>query len=295
MPSTLLAANRLTDQQTKDVQSLQQLCQKHDGIKASLFLENTLNFYDDMPCFYLLYEDAILLGVLTVFAPMKLTAEISAYVLPQFRRQGHFKRMLMDAVDTLRSYGYETVILVHEYRSADAKAMIERWPVALEHTEYLLVYSGNNVKQQSPHDGIAVRQMEQCDLKEIAALSGNIFEDSAISDSLTYKSFHDPNVRYYCAVLSGKTIGVCSVRQTEKEYFLYGFGVALKHRGNGYGRAFLYDIIDRLKDQQKEILLEVDSSNKSAFTLYTSSGFAIRTQLDYYQAGLDDIAAQAKE
>lgn len=37
-----------------------------------------------------------------------------------------------------------------------------------------------------------------------------------------------------------------------------------------------------------EILLEVDSKNNSAYLLYTSSGFSIRTQYDYYARSIND-------
>ncbi len=292
---TIISVNKLTAEQKGEIRSIQEQCRIHDGMKGSLFLENTLNFHPDMPCFYLLYEDGAMAGILSVFAPTKLTAEICAYVLPQSRRRGHFKRLLLEAVKVLQACGYETMVFVHEYRSSDAKAMIDRMPVELEHTEYLLYYCEKNMKELTQRDEIAIREVEQADLKEIAALSGNIFGDSDISDSLTYKSFHDRNVRYYCATLNSEIIGVCSVRQADGDLFIYGFGILQKFRGKGYGRAFLYHVIDLLKNMQKDILLEVDSNNKSAFTLYTSSGFGIRTQFDYYEARLDDIQNQISQ
>ena len=295
MAVSLICVSKLTAEQKEEIQTLQEQCRIHDGIKGSMFLENTLNFHSDMPCFFLLYEDNALTGILGAFAPTRLTAEICAYVLPQARRKGHFRRMLQEAVKVLKACGYESVVFVHEYKSKDAKDVIDRLPVELEHTEYLLYYSGINVQESAQKAEIAIREVEQADLKEIAALSGNIFGDSDISDSLTYKSFQDKNVRYYCAMLHAQIIGVCNVRQKDTEFSLYGFGIVQKYRGNGYGRAFLYRVIDALRQSQKDILLEVDSTNKRAFTLYTSSGFSIRTQFDYYEAKLDELSEKIND
>ncbi len=38
-----------------------------------------------------------------------------------------------------------------------------------------------------------------------------------------------------------------------------------------------------------EILLEVDSENNSAYMLYTTSGFRVRTQYDYYPCSTEDV------
>jgi ribosomal protein S18 acetylase RimI-like enzyme len=294
LPS-ILAQNKLTQEQMEMIRTLQERCRLHDGIKGSLFLENTLNFYPDMPCFYLLLGEDSVQGVLSVFAPTKQTAEICAYVQPEARKQGYFKQMFSDAFDTLQAYGYQTAIFVHEYKCAEAKSMINRWPVSLEHAEYLLVYRGNIVREMPKLDSIDIREVEQGDLMEIAALSGNIFGDTSISDSLTYKSFYDHNVRYYCAVCNEQIIGVCSVRQSDEALYIYGFGIAQNYRGQGYGRAFLYHVLDSLKNKKQDILLEVDSTNRLAFTLYVSSGFAIRTQFDYYECNLEDLAPFVKK
>ena len=49
----------------------------------------------------------------------------------------------------------------------------------------------------------------------------------------------------------------------------------------------LYQILDRLTPAEEELItLEVDSINQAAYRLYTTSGFVVQSQSDYYRLEL---------
>ena len=53
-------------------------------------------------------------------------------------------------------------------------------------------------------------------------------------------------------------------------------------------------ISETQKMDSREIVLEVDSENARAFHLYTTSGFTVRTQYDYYEAQTADYIFAGK-
>jgi len=284
------AVNRLNEEQITAVRDLIAQCQLKDGTKGTVVLETALNFHQDMPVVFLCYEGESLCGMLRIFAPLPNTAEISAYVLPPKRRQGLFKMLLKRAMETLSAFGYSRVLFVHEHRGRDAAEIIKRWPVQWEHAEYLLVYTGQNATPTKvmPED-LSLRYVEQDDIRDIAALSGLVFGDCGIAETMAQKSYEDPDVLCFCATHQGKLIGVVNARLHEDDASIFGFGISPEYQDKGIGRGFLYHVIDTLRPYGKEITLEVDSNNPRAYHLYTTSGFFIRTQFDYYLCRLCDL------
>ncbi len=294
---TIIATNRLSENQIQAVRELQVQCNAHDGTSGTFFLENSVNFQPEMPCFFLLYQKDMLQGFLCMFAPMQTLAEISACVKPEVRLQGLFKKLLCEAAGTMQRYGIKTVLFVHESKSTDAKTMIERWPVQWEHAEYFMAYHGENAKpalQQSK--SVCMRKVEKSDLSGIAVLSVETFGDPpADMESKIQKSFSDPNVLSFCASSDGEIIGVCSVRLQQSDLYIFGFGISPKRQNKGLGRAFLYYVIESVRSFDRDIHLEVDSNNQRAFHLYKTSGFSIQTQFDYYQSDLKELIASFRE
>ena len=60
------------------VRELEKVCQAHDGLKGSLFLDPSLNFSPDAPCLFACMEEDKLIGAMTFFVPTQEEAEESA-------------------------------------------------------------------------------------------------------------------------------------------------------------------------------------------------------------------------
>ena len=74
--------------------SLERVCIDHDNLGGSFFLDSSLNFDHRIKSFFLYYEKGELISMLSMFIPTKKEAEITAYTLPKYRREGYFKRLL---------------------------------------------------------------------------------------------------------------------------------------------------------------------------------------------------------
>jgi ribosomal protein S18 acetylase RimI-like enzyme len=105
------------------------------------------------------------------------------------------------------------------------------------------------------------------------------------------------NRQYYLGWLGGQAIGMLRVGAFPPTAFIESFRVLPEHRGRGYGRQILTDVIDRLIAAGWErIALEVDTSNEIALSLYRSCGFReVTTFLYYHLSCAPDLAPDLDE
>ncbi|MBT3319416.1 MAG: GNAT family N-acetyltransferase [Clostridia bacterium] len=285
------STNKLSPAQVESIRALEKACAALDGTSGDLWLDNEFNLHENMPCFFLLFDKDALQGVLTIFAPAGAPAEISAKVLPQCRRQGHFKAMLSKASEQLGIFGIHDVFFVHETKSTAGKQMIDEWNISPHHSEYLLVYDKKYTKISTGKIGLQLAKAEQKDFEQMLKLNAAIFGKEVDYNDILKKSMTGENILCYKVLLGGAIIGVCNVNRTNNELFIFGLGIEPAHRGNGFGRALLAELIAQLtQNYQDDIMLEVDSENAAAHALYTTSGFIVKTQYDYYERTTDDIA-----
>jgi len=281
---------KLSEDQLSQIYKLEASCRSYDNTNSSISLAQELNFHKDMDCFFLAYEGEKLAGLVSIFAPVKGEAEISALVEPDKRQQGLFKSLLKKAADELSRFNVETVYLVHDAASVSGGKLLERWGAAVDHSEYLLVYDKAFSGAESDTE-VSIKQTYIEDLEETVRLALGIFGGNADSwTALCKKSYESPNILSFTAYSGSEPVGICSVNQTEQGLFIFGFGILAAYRRKGLGRGFLAAVIRKLmKDFDDSILLEVDSENFGAYKLYTSNGFKEKVRFDYHNMNLSDI------
>lgn len=280
----LLVSNTLSESQIEEVKQLETICKLYDKTKRELFLSGELNCYPKMNCFYLLYDGALLVGVLSIFSPMAQIAEISTFVRPERRKKGYFRQMYAAAKKEILNHGIEIILFVHESSSDDGRQMIEQRDIAYNHSEYSLIYQ-RTFKQMASQKNLDVRLAQEKDLPGMIQLNALAFDDSEeMSRHFVRETFNNPQMLCFVAYRGSTLIGCCNVNRAERKLNLFGLVVAPSHQGVGYGRTLLHKVVGYLSDTyDEEITLEVDSSNKAALHLYTSQGFIVQSQYDYYR------------
>ena len=275
----------LTQEQTVQINELQQICMTADRQGRELFLSNDINYHKEMPCFYLGYEDDELVGVLVVFAPTMDTAEISAYVHPDHRRIGVFSALLEDARTVMQDYKITKELMVTDAAGVICREILCKWQAVLSHSEYLLIYHGGEKQVRFPFEArCLVREAVVNDLPEMIEMNmvgfGESEEDAA---HMVHENFNHALTRCFVGQLDQEIFGLANVREEGADYYICGFNIAPEHRGTGMGRYLLYQILNILRlETDKTITLEVDSTNHTAYMLYTTSGFDVASQADYY-------------
>jgi ribosomal protein S18 acetylase RimI-like enzyme len=283
----LIKTNHLTDEQLSDIQNLQDACFLHDGLKNRFSFSNSINYYPDMPSYYMLYDHEQLVSFLMLFTPQPTEAEVSAMTLPQQRRMGCFRRLLHEAGAELRIRSFEKVLFVCEHCSKDGRAVIKHFGAAYEFSEYTLCFQSAGFVKYPTALRLSVAQPD--DLDELAVLAHSVFGDSRKDFiSMLKRSFEAEEITVLSAWLGAERLGLCRVVVEEGKPCICTFGVSPCHRGKGYGMQFLNLVLERLVDKgYKDIIIEVDSQNNAAYPLYLKAGFEVQTQQDYFALELN--------
>lgn len=282
----IIELTSLNDKQTQQIQVLQQSCMAFDGSGRELFLSNDINYHKDMPCFFLSYLEEELCGVLVVFAPTMETAEISAYVHPNHRRAGVFSGLLLEAWRIIHLYNISKMLIVADAVFTVCKAILNKWKAEISHSEYLLAYQG--VRQQTVFpfaDRCIVREAAELDLDKMVELNMSSFgEDRENAAHMVRENFNNQFTSCFVGQIGDEIFGLANVRKEGSDFYICGFNISPAYQGKGMGRYLLYQILDRLTPSEDEtITLEVDSVNQPAYRLYTTSGFVVQSQADYYR------------
>jgi len=279
----ILELRELDKNQIEDIKNLEGICQRYDKTKGSAFLSNEINFNKEVNCFFLLYEEETLVSFISMFIPTSKEAEVSAYTLPEKRKKGFFKILLESAVNELRKYGVKEILFVHEPSSNDGMLVLKKLNVVYDFSEYLLVYSQDEFIKRDGKLKLAPITIQ--DVDEIAKLHMDIFNKTLEEGkAIVNRAIESKDRISYMAKVDDEIVGICSISLEGGNAFICGLGISTKHRGLGYGKEILSKGIEKaLTMDIKDIYLEVDSKNHTAYNLYINNGFIIKTQLDYYR------------
>lgn len=96
---------------------------------------------------------------------------------------------------------------------------------------------------------------------------------------------------------SPAVVGFVAAHRIMDEAEIRNIAVAIEHQRRGIARAMLAETSKRLTEAgARRIFLEVRTSNKPAFKLYSSSGWALHSQRrNYYREPMEDAYILARE
>ncbi len=292
----ILELHELNKQQKAEIENLVRECLELEGLERTIYLDNDINFYVDLNSFYLLYDKGRLVSVLTVLQPLEEEAEITAYTLPAERKKGYFKALFQRAEEELLSFGISRILFVAEPKSVSGISALKALDAVYYKSEYLLAYpfpeaSINNTMYFSAPDFQPLFELIEITRErqeEAAVLGSEIFcTDVEETQDVIEIAMNSEFMKCYGAYLENKLIGICSISYGTTQASIFGFGIAPGCQGRGYGRRLLKQVMNMLRNKGTEVItLHVGSENARAYSLYTSVGFKIQTQYDYYESGM---------
>ena len=280
------ATNPLPDQERKAAKALIASCQAHDQTFREPYLSNMLNFDPNMPAFFLYYQEAELLGLLTVYADDE-DVEVSILVAPSHRRQGIARVMYRSFEKEMASYPIRSVTFQTERVFLDGHPdLASHWGlVEDEETETWLGRDRTSYALDSRSD-VKVLLADPVYVEEIAQLHYQAFSDPEetleVSRRYITEALKDSDGLLYILLKEGQVIGVCTVDLSGNSNYLYGLAVAEAYRGQGYGSYLAKSVVNQLIAQNdKSFQIAVEDSNVSAKRLYEKIGFVKQTQVVY--------------
>lgn len=283
----VLILHSLNDIQKEDIQKLITICNEYDELKRQPDLKEEDNYNAKLNSFYCYYEQNKLLSVLIIFQPFESEAEITAYTLPSYRRQGYFKVLFHAACKELKKFGVSQIAFVVEYQSKDGKACAVDLGADMGRSDYLMAYNYKAKEKREDvglMDDIIVTDLTNINRNEGIKTFQQIFNwDEEQIEELLNESLDSSDYHTYLAYIKGKAAGTLSIYQHNSSVSIFGFGIIKRYRGKGYGKSFLNHVLNIYKEEGKEkVLLQVESERQEAFLLYKKTGFDILEEYDYY-------------
>lgn len=243
---------------------------------------SNLNFFPKMPTLFQALDGAAPVGSLTVFAPTARTAELTAAVIPSKRHQGVFRALLNTATRNLKGLGYQELLFVCSSDNAEAQAVAAHWGLSLEHSEYLMDWSGDIPACPRALLSHAVREE---DISALSILCADAFGETPEESEHLFRQ--DLSTGRFFPLEKG--LSACaSCREGEGGLSIYGVVVPPSLRGQGWGKALMAALLKEISETfpGRPVVLEVSSTNLPALALYRSCGFTVRRRTDYYSQSL---------
>lgn len=275
--------NILTKEEESEIVSLENRVLKNDILEYRAFLSNEINFNKSLPCFYMYYEGDELIAFLTTFMPSSSEAEITAFTHPKYRKKGFFSSLLKCAEETLAKSGINKVLFVVEPKSISALEVIKaKKCIDIDRSEYKMSYSnseGGFVHQESNLEFVKVDNSNRDIFKMI---NEDAFPEEEQNEEFTNSIISSQDREAYIGYKDGEPVGCFNINYEDEDAFLYGIAVISKYRGQGFGKNIVRFALDKGLQKFNKVVLEVDSENPIAFSLYKKCGFTIDFQEDYY-------------
>lgn len=279
----IISTNVLNEKQISEIEKLQSKCYLLDGLKNKAYLSNEINFDKELPCFFLGFEEGVLVSFLTIFAPMVEEAEIIAFTDPNYRKKGYFTSLFNEAGRTMRDYKIISVLFQIEPSSKSGADVLEKFINAkLVRSEYTLSSSGNNINIGSP--SLILEKANLKNKKILLEITGKVFNIlPQDSENFINNAIESEDRDAYIAYLDSIPVGTFNLNFIGDSSFLYGVGIIPYYQGNGYGKELLGRALDISFKRANRVILDVDSDNPPAYNLYMNNGFIVDFQVDYYK------------
>lgn len=138
-------------------------------------------------------------------------------------------------------------------------------------------------------DSVAIREMTESDIKEIAELEKECFSEPWSENSLRDELINE-TARFYVLRDPENLLGYIGANNICNEVYITNVAVNEKYRGKGYGKILVNHLIKQSEAERAFfITLEVRKSNENAIKLYEKCGFKlIGERKNFYSKPTED-------
>jgi len=277
-----------------DISAIRQLatiCEGYEHTRLRLSWGMLQTRPGDFPLDFLYYADGQIVGYIALDDRGVETKELFGMVHPDYRRQGIFHLLFESAKDVCRWQGVKHLVLICERASSTGQAFVKSVGANYDFAEHEMVLADFCPRHQFD-DRLTFRTADLDDIEALTYVQAAAFGDSELAVRRRITTFMArPECLYALALLGGRSVGcgepVGSLRlELDEEIGIYAFGVHPAYRGRGCGRQMLEEAIHEIRVNQdisqKNIMLDVETDNLHALSLYRSCGFQIRATYNYY-------------
>lgn len=234
--------------------------------------------------FVLAYDDELnqLVGVASAIDVMGLdTYEWSLVVSPMYRQIGIGKALFKVLHESLHERGAEgELALVHENSTYGRKL--------LEHFGFRYSFSEATFEAKATvsnlEDHIFIRQFSELDTNALVQIFIEAFGD--MRDESLELIEHNTTAEgsiLWVAEMNGEVLGTLTTTKEGEVQWITAFAVHPNSQGKGIGTALLNWARDfALRNGEKFVMLDVETENERALSVYEKAGFQKSMQVDYF-------------
>lgn len=267
----------------QELQGLLKTCQLHDAVEYGEIMHEThWNQLSSGSFFVVIYDEDkdLLVGALSAFDLLGMNAyEWSLLVNPTYRSIG-IEEGLMDGLN-------------HGLKERNASGEMAVLLKNDDMTELLLEqgyeYSSSKIEMRalpeiSTVDQILVRPYESTDFSELSVMMedgfGDLNEETAEMVELIDE---EESSLIWMVECNSNIVGTMTTAIEGKAIWITAFTTAAAYRQQGIALALLKWVKDyAAKNEFSALLLEVETDNPAALSLYHKAGFVNKKQFDYY-------------
>ncbi|MDR7856503.1 GNAT family N-acetyltransferase [Tissierella sp.] len=288
--SKIVLKEKINHQDSVDISNLQNICLEKDKITLKLEIDYKLSINDkekdvlDHINEFLYYDDNRLVGYIGICDFGGDAIEVNGMVHPKYRRRRIFTKLFSLVKNEWENRKPKRILLLSDSKSITGLGFISSLGAKHVHSEYEMFYNSHS-RAFELSNNICFRKAADKDLKEISR-QNSIYFDSEYDEDSTSISDEErmDGMNTYMAEIDNKIIGKVRLETISNFGGIYGLGVLPEYRGRGYGRDILTWSVKKLKEtDSKEIVLQVSVSNENALNLYKSTGFEIKSKMDYFE------------
>jgi len=278
----ILQCNTLTSEQKQHIEELYAHCCLQEPLTQELFLVSDMNVEPEKPCFFLGYEAAQLVSVLTAFFPTKEEVEFTGFTHPEKRERGYMTALIAAALPLFSHAAYTQALFIREKGSHSGEEYLTKRYPTIARTEYVLELKSSAWKTRQT-TGVLTEVTPQT--QEIA---GKILSEIFEQDEQTSKQHLNfllsrPDGQVYLYYVEGVPVGTLNVHYLDKEVaMIHAVGIHKAYRRRGYGYQMMESFLNTLTKKTEAIRLEVDGDNPPALALYQKLGFCTLNRVDYH-------------
>lgn len=281
---SIIVTNKLSVSQEGEVRDLIAEIRAYDHFTREPYLSNMLNFNQDMPSFFLAYEENQLCGFLSVYADDVDEVELFIWVAPAYRRQGLARQLFDRYRKETVSYGLAKPSFNIERHFLEANLdLLKAWQVAETGESEFWMYRGRELFKLDERDDLVICQADLRHLEAIAQFQSEEF-DNPLEVAQTYarEAIEDEKSLLYIVLRGGEVIASCTVDLSSGDQYLYGLAVKKAEQGMGVGSYMTKFIInERIGKDARPFQIAVEADNTVAKHLYEKLGFVTGSEITY--------------
>ena len=279
---SIQAVQHLVGGLRRKVDALAEACRRHDGLEVPPPYDVSGDASESS--FFLRYQRSAVVGFASASAGRSV--EVLGMVHPERRREGIGRALLAAVALECRGRGAAHFLLVCEEASPSGCAFAEAVGGAYRFSEHRMKLDrGAFAKRERANEPIHIVRAEPDDLEALVSIRTAAFGGSA-DEARTQigRWLREGNQRIDLARSAGEPIGMVRLATYEAETFINGLAVLPAHQRRGHGRAILEHAAKVLLAVNRErILLEVETDNRAALSLYHACGFREISTYRYYR------------